>query len=338
MNISCNSPQSLLYIRSNNLPNLEAELESDLEALNYPKCVLGLEEEDIVKNQDFSNVRKLQKTYTILSSLQLPEPIVKQFELTNIDPALEVLKPLKKRFKFHFMGKKKTNNPNKPEWYLQQVGTWMKNSKKFFDAIIIPIDNSGTSFERFATGLSSQVLNKLKKDIAPKIFDDVDLSHMIDEILNFSQEFHSFGVEESTLPLLVLLEPVIFQKWLSLERKFAFSKIDDMMLDDQAWTTSAGSRYDVSKCTETFVVLLQSITNRFKHLNEECQLKFVELQSDLLEDMRLRFAQVVRQEQTFPLTEKYCLILNSSYYLREVMNGWSEIPLYLQLELAKYGK
>ena len=71
------------------------------------------------------------------------------------------------------------------------------------------------------------------------------------------------------------------------------------------------SRYDVSKCTETFVILLQSITNRFKHLNDECQLKFVELQSDLLEDMRLRFAQVVRQEQTFPLTEKYCLILNS---------------------------
>ena len=33
--------QSLLYIRRNNLPTLEAELESDLEALNYPKCVLG---------------------------------------------------------------------------------------------------------------------------------------------------------------------------------------------------------------------------------------------------------------------------------------------------------
>ena len=34
--------QSLLYIRRNTLPNLEAELESDLEALNYPKCVLGI--------------------------------------------------------------------------------------------------------------------------------------------------------------------------------------------------------------------------------------------------------------------------------------------------------
>ena len=52
----------------------------------------------------------------------------------------------------------------------------------------------------------------------------------------------------------------------------------------------------------------------------------------------LFFIQVVRQEQTFPLTEKYCLILNSSHYLRDVINGWSEIPLYLQLELAKYGE
>ena len=66
---------------------------------------------------------------------------------------------------------------------------------------------------------------------------------MIDEILNFSQEFHNFGVEEANLPLVVLLEPVIFQKWLSLERKFAFAKIDDMMLDEQAWTTSAGYAY-----------------------------------------------------------------------------------------------
>jgi len=330
--------QSLLYIRRNNLPTLEAELESDLEALNYPKCVLGMEEEDLVTNQDMSNVKKLQKTYSILSALQLPDSVVKQFDLANIDPALVVLKPLKKRFKFHFMDKRKTNNPNKPEWYLQQVGNWLKNSKKFFDTIIVPIDDTGTSFERFASKMSGQVLIKLKKDIASNIFDDIDLSHMIDEILNFSQEFHDIGVEETTLPLVVLLEPVIFSKWLKLERNYAFSKIDDIMMDDQAWTTSIGSRYDVSKCTETFVILLQSITNRFKHLNDECQLKFVELQSDLLEDMRLRFAQVVRQEQTFPLTEKYCLILNSSHYLRDVINGWSEIPLYLQLELAKYGE
>ena len=56
-----------------------------------------------------------------------------------------------------------------------------------------------------------------------------------------------------------------------------------------------------------------------------------------IEDMRLRFAQIVRLEQSFPLSEKYCLIMNSSQHLINVMNSWSGIPLYLQVELAKYG-
>ena len=243
------------------------------------------------------------------------------------------------------MGAKKTNNPVKPEWYMQQVGTWLKNSKKFFNTLISPIDQGereeATSFERFSSSICGQVLKKLQKDIAAVMYDDVTLSHMIDEILTFSQEFHTLGVDSDILPLIILTESVIFTKWLALERKFAFAKIDDMMLDDQAWISfgSSGtiSRQNVSKCTETFVVLLQSITNRFKHLSTNCQLKFIELQSELFEDMRLRFAQIVRQEQNFPLSEKYCLILNSCQYLMDTMNSWSGIPLYLELELAKFG-
>ena len=72
-----------------------------------------MEDEELVTNQDMSNVKKLQKTYSILSALQLSGSLIKEFDLTNIDPALVVLKPLKKRFKFHFMDKRKTNNPNK---------------------------------------------------------------------------------------------------------------------------------------------------------------------------------------------------------------------------------
>ncbi len=122
-----------------------------------------------------------------------------------------------------------------------------------------------------------------------------------------------------------------------MERKFAFAKIDDMMLEEGSWTAS-NSRSDVSKCIETFVVLLQSITNRFKHLtNSEIQLKFVQLQCDLLEDMRLRLAQILRQEQNYPLNEKFCLILNSSQHLIDVMENWSGIMLYLRLQLVKFG-
>ena len=111
------------------------------------------------------------------------------------------------------------------------------------------------------------------------------------------------------------------------------------MLEENSWTQSY-TRQNVAKSIETFVILLQSITQRFKHLssNVKCQLEFVQLQSDLLEDMSMRLVQVVRQEKSLPLKEKFCLILNSSQYLIDVINSWSNIPLYLQLELAKYGE
>ena len=35
--------KGLVFLRSTTLPTLETELETDLENLNYPKCVLGLE-------------------------------------------------------------------------------------------------------------------------------------------------------------------------------------------------------------------------------------------------------------------------------------------------------
>ena len=153
------------------------------------------------------------------------------------------------------------------------------------------------------------------------MYDDETLSHMIDEVLTFSQEFANVGVQDDILPLVILLDPVIFDRWISLERKFAYKKIDDIMLEENSWTQSY-TRQNVAKSIETFVILLQSITQRFKHLssNVKCQLEFVQLQSDLLEDMSMRLVQVVRQEKSLPLKEKFCLILSSSQYLIDVIN------------------
>jgi hypothetical protein len=39
----------------------------------------------------------------------------------SFEPSEILLKPLRKRFRFHFQGKMKTNNLVRPEWYLQQV-------------------------------------------------------------------------------------------------------------------------------------------------------------------------------------------------------------------------
>ena len=41
------------------------------------------------------------------------------------------------------------------------------------------------------------------------------------------------------------------------------------------------------------------------------------------------------QEQAFPLTEKFCLILSSSQFVVDMLNNWNEIPLFLQLQHEK---
>ena len=42
------------------------------------------------------------------------------------------------------------------------------------------------------------------------------------------------------------------------------------------------------------------------------------------------------QEQAFPLSEKFCLILSSSQYIVDMLSHWSEIPVFLQLQHERY--
>ena len=74
--------------------------------------------------EDMSRVHQLQDHFRMLCDLRLPEGVATNLTgLRTSDPISIILKPLKKRFQFHFTGNKKTNNPEKPEWYLQQVGS-----------------------------------------------------------------------------------------------------------------------------------------------------------------------------------------------------------------------
>ncbi len=50
-----------------------------------------------------------------------------------------LVKPFETRFKFHFMGTRKTNNYEKPEWYLSQVLKWLRGHEEFLNMFIQPI-------------------------------------------------------------------------------------------------------------------------------------------------------------------------------------------------------
>ncbi len=102
------------------------------------------------------------------------------------------------------------------------------------------------------------------------------------------------------------------------------------------WSPSA-AKPDVLKCVETFVGLLQSLTNRFRLLVDhfQLQLKFVCLQCELIEDFRLRLAQILRTESDGGLApgakHKIGIILNSVDYLISTLEEWRDLPIFMHL-------
>ena len=60
--------------------------------------------------------------------------------ISNKSAIVEILaKPFETRFTYHFMGARKTNNYEKPEWYLQQVFKWIKGHDEWINSFIQPI-------------------------------------------------------------------------------------------------------------------------------------------------------------------------------------------------------
>ena len=114
------------------LPSLEAQLE----ALDFPKCVLApAGSSGFTKAlEDTFKVRAFTSLYRSLVDLNVNDQEVLDKlpeHLGNPKPLEVILKPLKQRFKYHFMGSKKTNNPLKPEW-LVLIVTFRKSLLYFY--------------------------------------------------------------------------------------------------------------------------------------------------------------------------------------------------------------
>ncbi|XP_071745768.1 RAD50-interacting protein 1 [Lepeophtheirus salmonis] len=247
--------------------------------------------------------------------------------------AIDVLvEPLHKRFKFHFMGNKKTNTLEKPEWYIRQVWKWIKSSEDFFNDVL-----SHSSHVEFIRKLLEILSNKLSLDLKGMFLEPSLIGHAIDEILGITSDIlddsdSNDSIYRDTLPINVLCVPEVFSKWIDLERKLAFEKLDRILLDDLAWSESS-SVPKVSRCAVKFVILLQCMMDRYRHIGKpKLQMQFIELQKELLEDLRLRFVQISREEQNIPTTEKFCLILNSAKHIIYSVSCWSEIPFFMKLE------
>uniref|UniRef100_A0A8C8DKJ0 RAD50-interacting protein 1 n=1 Tax=Oryzias sinensis TaxID=183150 RepID=A0A8C8DKJ0_9TELE len=260
------------------------------------------------------------------------------------DPIM--LLPICKRFRYHFYGNRQTNSLNKPEWYLTQALIWMGSSAAFMEEKIQPVfDRAGAAISarvELCRGLVSLVQEKVAADAPRILYDDALFCHLVEEVLQFEKELRGSHSYPPALPglLHILLEDAILQKWLAVEKKMAVEKMDAMLSTDGAWSSQYKDISDMDElkapdCAETFMTLLQVITERYRALpSPSAQLKFLELQKELVDDFRIRLTQVMKEESRCPLGVRYCAILNAVNYISTILRDWADDVFFLQLQQA----
>uniref|UniRef100_A0A8D0D4B3 RAD50-interacting protein 1 n=1 Tax=Sander lucioperca TaxID=283035 RepID=A0A8D0D4B3_SANLU len=299
---------------------------------------------------------QLELLVTQLLALQTSDDLISQGALAPSTPPSQapplclpiqiMLLPLSRRFRYHFYGNRQTNSLSKPEWYLTQVLMWMGNSSTFMEEKIQPIlDRAGATISamvELCRGLLSLVQEKVASDASRLLYDDVLFCHLVEEVLQFEKELRSNQSYPAALPglLHLLLEDATLQKWLTVEKKMAVEKMDAMLSAEGAWSSQYKDISDMDElkapdCAETFMTLLQVITERYRALPcPSAQLKFLGLQRELVDDFRIRLTQVMKEESRCPLGARYCAILNAVNYISTILGDWGDNVFFLQLQQA----
>ena len=242
----------LASVRSQAAATLSDRLEKDLTALNYPQCVLSEQvpvgrlgpETDVAVAQFRTRFLLMVRLFGSARTKRLAEEEEENLipaEVLCRFPSEIMLVPLRKRFKFHFSGNRKTNNPVRPEWFLLQTKLWLKNMGGFFDQCGVTGPHRLARAEvmaevvRIREGLFRLVAEKLLDDLQKSNLhqdDDVLLSHTIDEVLQFTKDplivEMAKGVQDRHLPVSVLSQESVCHKYVDFNLKpnaFMFSTL-----------------------------------------------------------------------------------------------------------------
>ncbi|XP_033630569.1 RAD50-interacting protein 1-like isoform X1 [Asterias rubens] len=334
---------------------LASEFEEVLAALNWP-FVSSAVPMPPPPAQQAELKERVEILFGQLVKLQLPDSLASEDTSTQeynhlpgsrplLLPLYLLLKPLHKRFRYHFHGKKQTNGLDKPEWYLTQVLNWIRDHSDFLENIFQPIldaEHLGhiNAKVEFTRGLLNIVASKLQRDIPELLYDEHLLSHTIDEHLMFDRELRNNYNYPQNQPgcLYVLTGKECFERWLVVEKKFAVEKIDSLLGLPTAWLPQYRDLEEtddlkVPECVESFMTLMLVITERYKVLPSPTHhLRFLELQLYLLDDFRVRLLQVMKLELNDPLAGRHSAILNGVNYIMDILKEWSEQVFFLQLQ------
>ncbi|CAH0719433.1 unnamed protein product, partial [Brenthis ino] len=276
-------------------------------------------------------------------------------------PVKVLLKPLKKRFTFHFTGSRQTARIDRPEWFLTQTLTWIKDHQNFVKNNVQPIAekldmNHTNTVEEFNMGLIALAAERLHTVLAiyhtqgskGEIIDvDAAFAHAVDETLGFQKELTTITDTEVNSVLTVLTKAETFVRWLAVEKKYALAKMDET-LDNEQWIeavaagvgSAVGAVVWVPRGADWFIALLKTIEDRYAMLPQPGhRLQFLELQLELIEEWRIRLTQLLNaaaatlKPESFLVAGPHPLIavINAAHHTMTVLLQWAHSLHYLQL-------
>ena len=190
-----------------------------------------------------------------------------------------MLKPFKKRFMYHFMGTARTNQIEKPEWYLTQVLTWFKDNSSFLVSNVDPLLRMHESdwmpaSTQLMIGFMQMIKEKLETDIDELVYDDKNFSHTVDEIYLFLKEVKplldpDYDYARKCCDIFsVFCEEPCFSKLLNIEKKRCSDYVDTILQSPTAWSRITQDLEleeedrKVPESADSFIILLQTIIER----------------------------------------------------------------------------
>ncbi|XP_034830653.1 RAD50-interacting protein 1 [Maniola hyperantus] len=280
------------------------------------------------------------------------------------DPCLPVrvlLRPLKKRFAFHFTGSRQTARIDRPEWFLTQTLTWIKDHQEFVKNNVQPIAEKlqikdVNAVDEFNAGLIALAAERLHTVLAiyhtqgaKGEMGDVDaaFAHAVDETLGFHRELTAMSGTDINSVISVLTKAETFVRWLAVEKKYALAKMDETLGNEQ-WIeavasgvgAAVGSVVWVPRGADWFIALLKTIEDRYAMLPQPGhRLQFLELQLELIEEWRIRLTQLLNAATSTLKAESFLVpgphpliaIINAGHHTRTVLLQWAHSLHYLQL-------
>ncbi|KAF0690338.1 Aste57867_18269 [Aphanomyces stellatus] len=340
-------------------------LDASLVELDWPQC---MPEADFKAKATQLNAfcEKFTRLVQVQMSLASMSPEGVESEITDLWAMHRLLRPLTRRFHFHFETDNKTNDLAKPEWYLTHVLELFRGHAVFLESYVAPALAAAlvsTNYAKpgcdgrtlFIHGLLQTLRYKIKHTLPVLLLNKPLFCHTVDEVVDFEWKLRSdFGYRAPRLPNQkfrhVLDEFALNAKaldlWMQIDLEYAQRFLATYIQeDDHAWDVVLDDDdHKVTNVAYAIAATFDVLTKRFQLLSDathrygyvanvlkpwlyQCHVEAIE---------RFGRQQHISQALYLPTTvhptwKTFSAALNSESFVQKLLVDHDEAKVYLEL-------